>query len=118
MTKYNFVKHDAMDRSKDIIKITHTIITFSLKCLIDNNILKYESCFLYYDKYNNTIGISFNKNSELGSYHLSKNKYQNSITISCRAFLKNNNIVITKPTKYSYEKIKDEKIGEMLIIKL
>ena len=94
-------------------------IGFPTKFYQDNNLSNYNSVVLYYDEEQKAIGIQFtNSEEEKHKFHIIKSlKYGGGIVAT--SFFKTHNIDTNiYRGRYIWEKVNQEGIGELFVIKL
>jgi hypothetical protein len=119
--EYNFVKfEDKNGRFESRITVTGSYsIGFPTKFYKDNNIEAYKYAILFWDKDNKAIGIQLsNDENEVGRIKIAKTKDYGG-TVSVRSFFMKNDINPKEyKGRYDWEKVQQQTIGEMYVIKL
>lgn len=94
-------------------------IGFPTKFFKDNNIAQYKWVILFYDEQQKAIGIQFTSDeNEKNRFTIIKNTGYGGGVIA-RSFFRSNNIDTQKyHGRYEWEKVKEEGIGELFVIKL
>lgn len=119
---FNFQKFEKTNsRFEDRITVTASnSIGFPTKFYQDNNIGNYKSVVLYYDKDQKAIGILFtNSDEEKHKFSILKSKKGYGGSIVATSFFRTYGID-TKfyHRRYNWEKVNQEGIGELFVIKL
>ena len=118
---FNFEKfQDRHARFESRITITGSYsIGFPTKFYRDNAIDKFNYVVLFWDKGNKAIGIQFtNSENEPGKIKIAKTKDYGGM-ISVKSFFTKNEIDSKKfKGRYEWEKVRQEGVGELFVIKL
>lgn len=119
---YNFKKFENTNqRTEERITITaHNSIGFPTKFYQNNNVENYKYVILYYDENEKVLGIQFSTDEqEKHRFSLIKSKQGYGASIVATSFFKVNGIdAKIYKNRYPWEKVAQEGIGELFVIKL
>ncbi len=119
---YNFKKFENTNkRTEERITVTaHNSIGFPTKFYQDNNVGDYKYVILYFDETEKALGIQFsNDEMEKHKFSLIKNKNGYGGSIVATSFFKVNGIdAKAYRNRYLWEKVAQEGIGELFVVKL
>ena len=119
---YNFKKFEKTNqRVEDRITISSSnSIGFPTKFFQDNKIGDFKFVVLYYDESEKAIGIQFNNDEvEIHKFTLIKSKIGYGASIVATSFFKVNGIdARTYRNRYAWEKVNQDGIGELYVIKI
>ena len=119
---YNFKKFEKTNqRVEDRITISSSnSIGFPTKFFQDNKIGDFKFVVLYYDESEKAIGIQFNNDEvEKHKFTLIKSKIGYGASIVATSFFKVNGIdARTYRNRYAWEKVNQDGIGELYVIKI
>lgn len=111
---FNFKKYvqsgKKIERRMTVTKTGH--IGLPTQFYKDNKIDNYKFAVIYYDKDNNSVGVRFTNNQEVGALQISKNRDGYGGYISAKNFFAFNKIAVGRyAQRYEYKKLPLHELG-------